>query len=251
MEKNANANYWFQLIQLEALLFTFIKSLRDADFELFLDCFKSINKWMFSLDHLHYTRWLTVFIKDLEQLNPEVLNAFKKGYFTVKPIKRIFSNIGIDQAHEQNNKLVKIHGGAIGILENPNALLKWAVGGAVVGELCHDEKLSEMSSKNHHENTQAFESNFRKDFRSLYMSFYNLGNPFKDKEKNLVQIPTKVALGSEVSTSIKIDQQLGENQYNEFVRERIYDNKESFYNILRKNKLRLFKQKRYLQKQKK
>ena len=124
MEENTNASYLFQLIQLETLLFTFIKSLRDADFELFLDCFKSINKWMFSLDHLHYTRWLTVFIKDLEQLNPEVLNAFKKGYFTVKPIKRIFSNIGIDQAHEQNNKLVKIHGGAIGILENPNALLR-------------------------------------------------------------------------------------------------------------------------------
>ena len=141
---------------------------------------------MFSLDHLHYTHWLTVFIKYLEQLNPEVLNAFKKGCFTVKPSKKVFSNIGIDQVHEQKHKLVKIHGGAIVILENPNALLRWAVGGAVVGELCHDEKLSEMSSKNHHENTQAFESNFRKDFKSLYKSFHNLGNPFKEKEKNLV-----------------------------------------------------------------
>ena len=79
---------------------------------------------MFLLDHLHYARWLTVFVKDLEQPNPEVLNTFKKGYFTVKPSKKIFSNIGIDQAHEQNNKLVKIHGGAICILENPNALLR-------------------------------------------------------------------------------------------------------------------------------
>ena len=139
-------------------MFTFIKSLRDADFELFLDCLKSINKWMFSLDHLHYARWLTVFIKDLEQLNPEVLNAFKKGCFIVKPSKRIFSNIGIDLAHEQNNKLVKIHGGTIGILENPNALLRLAVSGPVVTELCRNEKLSEMSSKNHHGNTQAFES---------------------------------------------------------------------------------------------
>ena len=37
----------------------------------------------------------------------------------------------IDQAHEQNNKLVKIDGGAIGILENQNALLKWAVAGPI------------------------------------------------------------------------------------------------------------------------
>ena len=110
---------------------------------------------MFSLDYLHYARCLTVFIKDLEQLKAEVLNAFKKGYFTVKPSKRIFSNIGIDQAHEQNNKLVKIHRGAIAILENPNALLRWAVSGPVAAELCRDEKLSEMSSKNHHRNTRA------------------------------------------------------------------------------------------------
>ena len=234
---------WFQLIQLETLLFTFIKSLRDADFGLFLDCLKSVNKWMFSLGHPHYACWLTVFIKDLEQLNPEVLNAFNKGYFTVKPSKRIFSNIGIDQAHEQNNKLVKTHGSAIGILENSNELLRWALSGPVVAELCRDEKLSEMSSKNYHENTQAFESDFRKDFKSLYTSFHNLGNPFEEKEKNLVQIATKVVLDYEASTSIKNGrQQLGENQYNEFVRGRIYDNKESFYNILRKNKLRLFKQ---------
>ena len=79
-----------------------------------------------SLDHLHYARWLTVFIKELEQLNPEALNAFRKGYFTVKPSKKIFSNIGMDQAHEPNNKFAKnlTHGGAIGILENPNALLR-------------------------------------------------------------------------------------------------------------------------------
>ena len=76
------------------------------------------------------------------------------------------------------------------ILENPNALLGWAVSGPVVAELCRDEKLSEMYS-NRHENTQAFESNFWKDFNSFYTSFHNLGDLFKEKEKNLVQIATK------------------------------------------------------------
>ena len=59
----------------------------------------------------------------------------------------------------------------MGILENPNALLRWAVSGPVAEELCCDEKLSEMSSKNHHENTEAFESNFRKDLRVFTRSF--------------------------------------------------------------------------------
>ena len=66
---------------------------------------------------------------------PKCLSAFQKGYFTVKPTRRIFSNIGIDQAHEQSKQLVNIHGGIIGILENSNALLKWAVSGPVVAEV--------------------------------------------------------------------------------------------------------------------
>ena len=107
--------------------------------------------------------------------------------------------------------MAKIHGGAIGVLENPNALLRWAVSGPVVAELCQNEILSEMSSKNHDENTQVFESNFGRDFKSLYTSFHNLGNPFLEKEKNLVQIATKVVLDFEASASIKIAQQLGEN----------------------------------------
>ena len=43
-----------------------------------------------------------------------------------------FSNIGADHAHEQNNKCVKIDGGAIGILENEEALLEWAVSGPII-----------------------------------------------------------------------------------------------------------------------
>ena len=38
-----------------------------------------------------------------------------------------FSSLGIDQAHEQNNKLVKIAGGATDLLNDNAALLKWTV----------------------------------------------------------------------------------------------------------------------------
>ena len=38
-----------------------------------------------------------------------------------------FSAIPLDQAHEQNNELIKGDGGIIGITENPGALLRWMV----------------------------------------------------------------------------------------------------------------------------
>ncbi|KAK3700594.1 hypothetical protein QZH41_001584 [Actinostola sp. cb2023] len=40
-----------------------------------------------------------------------------------------FSAIPLDQAHDQNNELIKGDGGAIGLTENPSALLRWMVAG--------------------------------------------------------------------------------------------------------------------------
>ena len=37
--------------------------------------------------------------------------------------------MAIDQAHKQNNALVKGDGGAVGLTENPKALLRWMVAG--------------------------------------------------------------------------------------------------------------------------
>ena len=75
------------------------------------------------------------------------LEAFKKGYFTVKRSNRTFSNIGIDQAHEQNNKLVKIHGEAIGIFDNQNAPLRWSVSTSIIAGMCNEDKEDDLSVK--------------------------------------------------------------------------------------------------------
>ena len=112
---------------------------------------------MFALDHTHYARWIPVFIQDLEELDAETLTVFEKGYFTVKKSNRVFSNMGIDQAHEQNNKIVKIHGGAIGILDNTNALTRWSVSAPVIADICNSAK-NETTTK-HHEDTINFEKN--------------------------------------------------------------------------------------------
>ena len=52
--KSVNARYWFTVLELETLLFMFIRSLQSADFDLFHCCLKEIIPWMFALDHVHY-----------------------------------------------------------------------------------------------------------------------------------------------------------------------------------------------------
>ena len=73
---------------------------------------------------------MLVFIQDfstLERDHNETYKAFKKGFFTVRKTNCVFSNMGINQAHEQNNKILKTDGGVFVILDNPTALLKWAI----------------------------------------------------------------------------------------------------------------------------
>ena len=73
--------------------------------------------------------------------------------------------MGEDQAHEQNNKCIKIDGGAIGLFDNANALAEWAMTGSYIAEIVHNSRRSnqkdEYSIDNHH--TYSFETQFRQD----------------------------------------------------------------------------------------
>ena len=66
---------------------------------------------------------------------PKLLTRF----FHSLPFKTmVFKDGGIDQAHEQNNKVVKVNGGAIEILDHEAALLKWAVAGPIISKMIED-----------------------------------------------------------------------------------------------------------------
>ncbi|GBM56781.1 hypothetical protein AVEN_38348-1 [Araneus ventricosus] len=54
---------------------------------------------------------------ELRERYPAIYQEFLKGNFVMKKSERPFSAISDDQAHEQNNKLTKSDGGAIGILD--------------------------------------------------------------------------------------------------------------------------------------
>ena len=175
---------------METLYFLFTKSIREGNFESFLQCLKEMLPWFFALDHTHYARWLSIFVQDLSKLKfqqTDTYEAFKKGFFTVRKTNRVFSNMGIDQAHEQMNKVLKTDGGVIGILDNPKALLKWAISGPVISELLthdnddNDEFLAEL----HHEDTESFEEEFRRDESHSLHQCWSMKIPLEKKRRIL------------------------------------------------------------------
>ena len=59
---------------------------------------------------------------------------FCDGDWVIAKTKKRFSTIPVDQAHEQNNKIVKTAGGFIGLTENQNALNRWMIAGPAQAE---------------------------------------------------------------------------------------------------------------------
>ena len=51
------------------------------------------------------------------------------GHWVISKIQNRFSAMPIDQAHEQNNLIVKGSGGAVGLTEKPAAVRKWMIAG--------------------------------------------------------------------------------------------------------------------------
>ena len=72
---------------------------------------------------------------ELPKTHPNTYRGFNAGHFTVQKTKRIFSSIPIDQAHEQNNALVKGDGGAVGLTDNPSALRRWMIAGPEIARV--------------------------------------------------------------------------------------------------------------------
>ena len=61
--------------------------------------------------------------------NTSVAVEFENGKFVIHKSHSKCSCIAIDHAHEQNNKLVKGDGGAIGLTENTKQLQRWMISG--------------------------------------------------------------------------------------------------------------------------
>ena len=88
---------------------------------------------------------------------PEALQTtFKKCWVILKSSRKKFSNMSKEQAHEQNNSILKGSGGTIGILENPEAPRRSMVAGPEV-ERCltnfEDDFCSVIHNRNDEEST--------------------------------------------------------------------------------------------------
>ena len=136
----------------------YIGSIREGNFDISVESLAEIVAWFFALDHTHYSRWLSVHIRDMMMLSekqPGVLAEFTAGKFVIYKTSNKFSAMAIDQCHEQNNALVKGSRGTIGLTGNPGALRRWTVVGPEIvrntEEFEGDRAHSVTANQQHHD----------------------------------------------------------------------------------------------------
>jgi len=82
--------YWQTVKNFELHILLFVYSLRTSDFLLYIDSLTQLLPWFFVFDRTHYTRWLSVHVRDMARLcehNKDVHDQFVRGNFTAKKIQ--------------------------------------------------------------------------------------------------------------------------------------------------------------------
>ena len=99
--------YFFGILKHLQNINQFVSSIREASFDLFVASLKQLCPLLFALDHIHYSRWIPVFIHDLKLLKVSdhaFYYSFGEVYFVARKTDTAFSKIACDHVHEQNKK---------------------------------------------------------------------------------------------------------------------------------------------------
>ncbi|XP_034062878.1 uncharacterized protein LOC117540355 [Gymnodraco acuticeps] len=239
-------DYWLKTLSLELLLLRYIRSLREGNFQLYVKSLTQIRPWMFDLDYTHYSRWLSVHIRDMMTLaekHPHVLAEFKSGHFVVHKTSNKFSAMALDQCHEQNNAMVKGSGGAIGLTGNPGALRRWMVAGPDISRITTEFEQQHSASDTghrHHDQQPGVQAAFLKEVKALVTVLDEMGNPFLEHSQDVLVIDTRDIMDIKVAETVRRIETLGEEQYTTFMKERLEQCTTPVTQTLPKNKLPLF-----------
>ena len=108
---------------------SFLKAERTGNWRLHLAAASSMTPYFFTHDRHNYSRWLSVYLADMEQLqqkHPTVYQRFMEDDHVISRSSQPFSSVWTDMSLEQSINLdPKSKGGIVGISLNADALHRW------------------------------------------------------------------------------------------------------------------------------
>ena len=243
--------FWNLVLDMELAIFALIRSFREGNFELYRYALYEMIPYFFANNNVNYARWIPINLLDmivLEEQHPDVASEFHKGNFVIHKSRRDFSAMAIDQAHEQNNSIIKGDGGAIGLTEDPAALRRWMVA-EVSRLLAAYEAMSgtiyTRIDSRHHEATVGAQTAFFENVKTMTTVLQDMGNPFQDESSDLLSLDTKNIADPSLAKLVATHNERGLQQFEVFLGG-LHNEECSFYNPIKKNKVAFFKQEQHV-----
>ena len=145
-----------------------------------------------------------------------------------------FSAMAFNYCNEQNNATVKDSGGAIGLTTNPMALRSRMVADPEVSRIITDKDQRGGHLHLHHDQQPSV-------LKSLIAVFEEMGNPFLEKSQDLLVLDTRDIMDTSVVETVQRVETIGEEQYKNYVEERLEKCEMPITEMITKNKLALFR----------
>ena len=241
---------WNMILEIELSVLACVRSFRLGNFDLYITSLQDLMYLFFALDHQNYSRWLSVHINDILSFDSNSLSLCKANWTLRKTNKR-FSNLPLDQIHEQQNAIIKGKGGVVGLTQNPSALKRWMISGPELAQIIDDNEFVTFPSTcdyddddtihYHHSETLAEQSLMQRKTNALIRAIDEYGNPFDENHHDLITLDTRDCTSSAVVESFDTLKSLGHKQYESFLKKVLQSGTESIHNPIKRNSFRLFK----------
>ena len=248
-------SFWCDYASMVQLLLEFIKAERTGDWPLHLSATAGMVPYFFAMDRPNYSRWLVVYLSDMNQLpetHPEVHSEFMSGNHAISRSNQPFAQVWTDMALEQSINLdSKTSGGITGISQKPGALQRWflscherAAIAASVKEMCSLYDTGRVG--NHKEATPKRLERDEDDVQKVLnvSTSEMMINPFHHVEDDqiapLTNIATGVRMPEDAAMRLLNSLELGSKEMKKFTEERLNSNVISFWAPLTKLKLTTF-----------
>lgn len=248
---------WNSYITMVSVLLDFIRAERTADWLGHLSATAAMTPYFFAMDRSNYARWLPVYLTDMRKLpdtHARVHEEFIRGNHPVSHSAKPFSEVWTDMALEQSINLdSKKQGGITGITHKPGALERWfltshqrAAITSATKAMCGLKQNDDTGT--HKESGQQRMKRDEADVQNLVSAFSSelMTNPF-DLSKHtagevlpLLNIATGVVVPSELTHQLIHAVELGRNQMEEFIDQRLKANTRSFWDPIPQLKLKTF-----------
>ncbi|ESO99438.1 hypothetical protein LOTGIDRAFT_158523 [Lottia gigantea] len=175
-------------------------------------------------------------MKSLEQSDPGIWNAFMNGEFSVKQNLIPFTSIGMDHAGEQENKIMKVEGGLIGISNNENERTRYFLVAPILANISkgylNNLSLQSCHSSACHQNN----ASFKRRQTDILRKFENTDIfSFPPCSTNTYNIMTKTVLSDKASSELVAVEDKGPSLYSDFIKNRLgEDASQSIWDSLQK-----------------